>query len=68
MYPRNPAALEFAHHAEDIELVAVAGIGIGDDGQFDRGGNAPALATISDIVTRPKSGYPRVAGVPGAVM
>jgi len=28
----------------------------------------PALATISDNVTRPKSGYPNVAAVPAPVM
>src|SRR5258708_5182226 len=41
--PGNAAALEFAHRAKDIELVAVAGIGIGDDGQLDGGGNASGI-------------------------
>jgi hypothetical protein len=66
--PGNAAALEFAHRAEDVELVAVAGVGIGDDRQLDGGGDAPGIGTISDIVTRPKSGYPRVAAVPAPVM
>jgi hypothetical protein len=41
--PGNAAALEFAHRAKDVELVAVAGIGIGDDGQPDGGGDAPGI-------------------------
>ena len=41
--PGNAAALEFANRAKDIELVAVAGIGIGDDGQLDGGGDPPGI-------------------------
>src|SRR4029077_8861544 len=43
MNGRYPAALEFTHGAKDVELVAVAGIGIGEDRHLDRGRNAPGI-------------------------
>ena len=39
----DPARLVFAHRAHGVELVAVAGIGVGDDRQVDRGGDAAGV-------------------------
>jgi len=43
MNPGDAAALELANGAIDVEFVAVAGIGIGDDGEFDRCSDAPGI-------------------------
>jgi len=43
VYSRDAAALELADRAKGVELIAVAGIGVGDDGQLDRGGDAPGI-------------------------
>ena len=39
----DAARLVFAHGAHDVELVAVAGIGVGDHRQLDRGGDAAGV-------------------------
>ena len=66
--PGNAAVLEFAHRAKDVELVAVAGIGIGDHGPFDGGGDAPGIGHHLGHRDEAKSGYPNVAAVPAPVM
>src|SRR6516225_61984 len=40
---RDAAALKFAHGAKHVELVAVAGVGIGDHRHFDCGGKTPGI-------------------------
>ena len=39
----DPGGLVLAHRAHDVQLVAVAGIGVGDDRQVDRGGDAAGV-------------------------
>ena len=56
MNPGDAAALELANGAIDVEFVAVAGIGSAMTGSSTAAAMRPALATISDIETRPKSG------------
>jgi hypothetical protein len=52
----NTAALEFAHRAEYVELVAVPGVRIGDHGHIDRCDQTSGVGDHFNIATSPKSG------------
>ena len=63
---RYPAALEFTHRTKNVELVAVAGIGVGDNRDLDCGRNAPETADAAALEESQGRGRERGSGGFGA--
>ena len=59
-------SLKFAHGAENIQFVAVAGVGIGNHREIDSGRNAPSVADHLRHRQQAEIGIAKRRGGPGA--